>query len=165
MSEPDGSPSRVGVLLSIGAGVVALGMIGVYGVLTATAGSVGLLVLTVGVLRGSRRAITVGAFALFVGVLLAGLEGAPPLWILVGAVGTVLAWDIGENAVGIGEQLGGDAETVRLEAVHAATSLGVGAVTVVASYGIYTVAGGGQPLSTLVFLLIAVVALTLALRP
>ena len=166
VSETDGidrSPAVVSSGLAVGAGVVSLlgSTLGaVVGALPATAG---LVVLGVGLLRASRAALTAGAGLLFAGVLLAGASGAAPEPLLVGTIGAVLAWDVGENGIGIGAQLGRAADTRRAELVHAASSLVVGAVTAGLGYGVYLGAASGQPLTALVFLLLGAVVLVSAL--
>lgn len=159
----DRSPAVVSSGLAVGAGVLSLlgSTLGaVVGALPATAG---LVVLGVGLLRASRSALTAGAGLLFAGVLLAGASGAAPEPLLVGTIGAVLAWDVGENGIGIGAQLGRAADTRRAELVHAASSLVVGAVTAGLGYGVYLGAASGQPLTALVFLLLGAVVLVSAL--
>jgi hypothetical protein len=108
--------------------------------------------------------VTLGAVGLFGGVLLAGAQGGGPEALVLGLLGTVVAWDVGEHAVGLGEQLGREATTTRSELVHAAASLAVGAAGATLGYGVFLVAAGGQPTTALVFLLIGVVALAAAVR-
>ena len=81
-----------------------------------------------------------------------------------GVIATVLAWDFGEQAISVGEQLGREADTTQLEITHAAGSTVVGVGAGALGYGIYLVSSGGQPVPTLVFLLLAAVVLTSALR-
>ncbi|WP_449289598.1 DUF7519 family protein [Natronobacterium lacisalsi] len=82
---------------------------------------------------------------------------------LVGAVATVLAWDRAQAAIDLGEQLGREARTLRLEAVGLASSLVVGLASATVGYAIYVVGSGGQPVSALVLLLLAAVLLTVGL--
>jgi hypothetical protein len=83
---------------------------------------------------------------------------------LVGAVGTVLLWDLGDHAVGIGQQLTAEAEAGRLVAVHAAVSVAVGIAVASVGYGIFTAASGGQPAVGVLFLLAGAIGLAVALR-
>ncbi|MFC4358612.1 hypothetical protein ACFO0N_11740 [Halobium salinum] len=155
----DRSPATFSASLSLLAGLFSVLGSGL-GVLTAAApGFAGLLVLAAGLYRGSRRAVTGGGVVLLGGVVFAGVGGGPPAGLLLGALGALLAWDYGENAITMGEQLGRAADTRRAELFHAAASLGVGVVGSGVVYGIYLGASGGQPVTALVFLLLAVVLL------
>lgn len=159
VDEIDRSPAVVSTTLAVGAGVVSLLGSALGSLAGVPPAAVGLLVLGVGLVRGSRRILTAGAGLLFVGVLLAGASGAGPEPLVVGTLGAVLAWDVGENGIGVGAQLGREADTRRVELVHAASSLAVGAVTAALGYGVYLAAASGQPLTALVFLLFGAVLL------
>lgn len=162
MSEIDRSPARLSGGLSLGAGgvAVAAGGTGLGGAL----GVFGLLLLGVGQLRGTRTAVTVGALLGFGGVVAAGASGAAPAVVLVGTAAAVLAWDLGEQAINLGEQLGRSARTRNAELVHAANSTLVAAAAIGIGYGLFLVAAGGQPVPALVLLLGAGVLLAAALR-
>jgi hypothetical protein len=161
--EIDRSPTQLSASLALLAGL--FGVLGTaLGVLTAAApGLAGLLVLGAGLYRGSRRIVSAGTVVLLLGVLLAGIGGGPPAGLLLGTLGALLAWDYGENAITLGEQLGREANTRRAELVHAAAALGVGAVGSGVAYGVYLAAAGGRPVTALVFLMIGVVLLAGAL--
>jgi hypothetical protein len=163
MRAVDRSPARFSRWASIVAGVVALVSTGLYSWPALAAGALGLSLLVGGLTRGARRAVTLGSFCLFVGGILAGSGGAPVPPVLVGVTAAVLAWDVGGNAIGIGAQLGRDAETLRLEAVHLAASAVVGIVVAGAGFGIYRVGVGGRPLLALLLLVVAAVLLVKAL--
>jgi hypothetical protein len=163
VNEIDRSPAVVSTALAVGAGVLSVLASALGSVVGAIPGAAGLAVLGVGLVRGSRAAVTGGSGLLFAGVLLAGASGASPEPLLVGTLGAILAWDIGENGIGLGAQLGRAADTRRLEFVHAASSLVVGAVTAGLGYGVYLGATSGQPLTALVFLLVGAVVLVSAL--
>lgn len=114
---------------------------------------------------GSRRLCKAGASVAFVGVLAASvlnqIDAGPALTATAGAV---LAWDLGEHAIGVGEQLGRDADTLPVELTHAAGSLLAGGAAVVAGRTVAGVGPSGLSLPALVLLLAAVVALSLALH-
>ncbi|WP_458206630.1 DUF7519 family protein [Haladaptatus sp. NG-SE-30] len=164
MNEIDRSPTRVSQLLAIIAGSVALATSALVGGTGMLAGLLGLLFVALGVVRGSRRVVTIGSFTLLLGVLAGGLVAAPPELLLPGAMATVLAWDFGEQAINVGEQLGREAATQTLELTHAAASTVVAVSAGGVGYGLYLLGAGGQPMTALVFLLIAALALTSALR-
>ncbi len=165
-----------GSILSIaGVGLVllALGLLVAgtarHSVLVETApGLVGLLLLAFGVLplrgTGSRGLVTVGTALLFVSVLAAGLFRAPVGTLLVAGALTVVAWDVGENAISIGEHLGIAAETRPIEATHAAGSLLVAGATVGVGFLLVGVGTAGLSLVQLALLLVAILALSVALH-
>ncbi|MFC4246321.1 hypothetical protein ACFOZ7_04850 [Natribaculum luteum] len=162
MSEITRRPTTVGSAVAVVAAVVALAASA-----SSTSGLVfgfaGVGVVTVGVTRGRRRAVDIGALALFLGVVTGGLAGGSVEATLLGTVGTVLAWDCGQSAVDLGEQLGREADTWRLEAVHAGSSLLVGLASATIGYAAYVVAGGGQPVAAVVLLLTAAILVTIGL--
>lgn len=158
----DRTPSRAGRALATVAGVLAaVPLLGGPGFLVAVAG---LVALALGLLWGSRALLKVGATGLFGGVLLAGLTGTPPAALLLATGAAVVAWDVAENAVGLGEQLGRVAPTARAELVHAAGSAVVAAAGAALAYLAFRAVGGPNPVAALVVLLFAGVALATGLE-
>ena len=162
--EIDRSPTRLSSALAISAAGLAAGTSALSGTVGLAGGAGGFALLSVGVLLGSRRGVTLGATVLLVAAFGGGLLSDAPYLLLPGVIATVLAWDLGEQAINVGEQLGREAGTTHLEATHAAGSTVVGVGAGGLGYGIYLVSSGGQPVTALVFLLLAVVVLTSALR-
>lgn len=158
------SPARLSASLSITAAAVAAGTSAIASTAGLPLGALGFLLVLAGVLLGSRRAVTLGAASLLVAVLVGGLSTVAPYLLLPGMMATVLAWDLGEQAINVGEQLGREAETTQLEVTHAAGSTIVAVGAGGLGYGIYLFASGSQPVTALVFLLLAAVVLTSALR-
>ncbi|MDS0295933.1 DUF7519 family protein [Halogeometricum luteum] len=170
-----GHPLLGGLLLLAGAGV------GVAGVAAATTGGealparlvagagvlgVGLVGAGVAPLRSNRAGalVTVGAAALTVAVVLAGLlteAGATPL--LAAMVAAVVAWDAGERAVSLGEQVGVAARTWPVEVGRTAATAGYGALVVAATLGVRGMGVTDVPLLGLLLLLCAAVASLVAL--
>jgi hypothetical protein len=60
----------------------------------------------------------------------------PPLVVAL-VVGALVAWDVGEFAVRVGQEVGRDADTTRVEAIHAAGSVGVAVVAALVAGGAY----------------------------
>lgn len=137
-------------------------------IVTALPGMVGTFVLALGVLpvrgSGSRALVRLGAGLVFGTVLAAGLFRAPVSTLLVGGVAAILAWDLGEQSINVGEQLGRRATTWPIEVSHAAASAMIAAGAVVTGHLLAGVGTGGLPLSGLLVLLLAAIALTLSLH-
>ncbi|WP_435126991.1 DUF7519 family protein [Halobaculum sp. D14] len=159
------SPPALGVAVAALPAAVGTASVALVAPAAGAVAAVGFLLVVVGTRGSSRRVLGWGAVGLALGVLAAGTvggAGAAPL--LVGALGTVLAWDLGEHAVGVGEQLGAETDATRTIGFHAAASVTVGAVGAAVAFGVYSTATGGQPLVALFFLLAGAVALVSALR-
>lgn len=161
MTAVDHAPARLSAGLAVGAVGVA---IAATGVAAAPFGVAGLVLVGLGVVRGRRSAVTLGAWLALAGVVVAGLGEAPPEALLVGTAAAVLAWDLGEQAITVGDQLGRAASTRTLELVHAAYSTIVAVAGIAVGYGLFLLATGGQPVTALVVLLGAALALAAALR-
>ena len=158
-------PVRIGVVLSMvatAASLLALAAAGIpsgFGI-----GILGGALLVAGTLGGSRRILDYAALVLFSAVVVSGVGGAHPGPLLVSLVALVVAWDAGEQAINVGEQLGREARTHRAVVVHVSTTTIVGLGGAAAGYGVYRLAGGGQPASALVFMLLGTVLIVWALR-
>lgn len=131
-------------------------------------GMVGLLVLAAGVTglkRGwERRFVSLGTSGLFAFLLVVAVIDSPPMGaLLVAMVATAVAWDVGEQSINLGEQLGGEAETWSAELAHAGGSVGVGVAALVLAYGGYLIGFKDVPLSGLLLLAVGVVMLMGAL--
>ncbi|WP_435362185.1 DUF7519 family protein [Haloarchaeobius sp. DFWS5] len=114
---------------------------------------------------GSRLLLKVGAAVVMVGILVAGITKQVSFGeLLLAGVVLVFAWDAGENAMNVGEQLGREPKTWPVEAAHLCGTAIVGAVTI----GLGQVTKGlgtpGLPLGQFALLLVAVVVLTAALH-
>ncbi|WP_135855425.1 DUF7519 family protein [Halorussus salinus] len=138
-------------------------------VLRVLPGLLGLLALGAGVVpvrgRGSRRLVKIGAGLVLVSVLVAGVfRAAPPGTLVAGAVAAVVAWDLGEHAINVGEQLGRAASTWRTEGTHAAGAGVVGVAALVAANVVDDVGSYDLSLPALALLVVAVVLLSVALH-
>ncbi|MEY7848173.1 hypothetical protein AB7C87_03110 [Natrarchaeobius sp. A-rgal3] len=118
----------------------------------------------VGPVPGGRRwLVDAGSLAAFAGVVLSGLEGALVEPTLVATVCVVVAWDLAGSAIDLGDQLGREADTRRLEGVHAVSSVLVGVATMAVGYGTFVSAADGQPVAAVALLLLAGTFATIAL--
>lgn len=115
---------------------------------------------------GSRTLVKLGVGLVFCSVLLAGFFQSVTPHVLLGATAaSVVAWDAGEHAIGLGEQLGRSATTWRLELVHVGAT---GLVAVAAVGGVYatrTVATGTPSFAGFTATTVALLLLVVALRP
>lgn len=153
----DRSPAVLTGRVALGVGLAAAAVTGLYAWTGLSLGAAGLLLLAAGLRSGSRRTASAGGVGVVAAGFTAGVVGAPVSVVLAGVTGGVVAWDLGHRAIDVGDQLGRDAATRRLEAVHVATSLLVGGVTAGLGFGVYRTATGGQPVAALVFLVLAAV--------
>ncbi|MHB9286822.1 hypothetical protein ACKVMT_07250 [Halobacteriales archaeon Cl-PHB] len=131
-------------------------------------GLLGVTLVALGVLplrgSGSRWLVKLGTALVLLSVLLAGLVGRPGLTaLLVGVVVTVLAWDAGEHAIGLGDQLGRRATTWPAELSHLGASVGVGICVVVGGQAVADLGSPGLGLGPFVVLLTGLLALSAAL--
>ena len=139
-------------------------VIGLYSLYAVPFGALAMVAALATTFRGWRRAATLAGVFLFLGAVVAGVLDVPTAVVVAGVAGAVVVWDLLDNAVSLGEQLGRETDASRAELVHAVGSVSIGLVVSLTSYGVYAVAGGGRPLAALVFLLLGVVALTSLLR-
>lgn len=157
-------PSRRSTVVSVVAGTVAAGVSAVGGVLPATVVAAGVTVLAAGVWIARHRLVDLGGFVAFLGVVAAALTGASALPVVAGTAATVVAWDAGGNAVSLGRQLGREADTVRVEALHALASAAVGVLGAAVGFVLFRVGPTRQPVTTLFVLLLAAAVLVVALN-
>lgn len=160
----DRSPGLVSIQASVAAAVLGVVVVFPGGVFPFVLAALGAAALAVGAVRGSRRAITGGATLLFLGAMFSTLWMADPFFPLLAGALAVVAWDVAEHGIGVGEQLGREAATTRLEVAHASASAIVGLLAVAVGYGLYTVAWSGLPTAALVLFLSAALLLTWGLR-
>lgn len=161
----DRSPSRTGIAFATVAMLGSLAALTVSGVPSGLGiGAIGGVALLGAAYAGSRKLLDIAAAVMFFGIVFAGIGGGKPVSLLVSLVGLVVAWDLSEYAISIGEQLGRDAPTRRVELVHAAETSLVGAGGAAIGYGVFRVAGGNQPASSLAILLLGGILITWALR-
>lgn len=163
MTGIDRSPTRVASALAVLSALAALVAGGASSWIGLALGGAGVAVLAAGVALARHDAVSLGAAALFGGVLAAGVQGAPVAPLLAGGVATVVAWDSAGTAIDLGAQLGREAPTRRLELVHAAGTALVGGLAATAGWSIYQISLGSRPLTGPVFLLVAALCLAGAL--
>ncbi|AFZ73704.1 DUF7519 family protein [Natronobacterium gregoryi] len=158
-------PTLASSAAAVGTGAVAALVAGFVSTMALAIGATGIVVLAVALAIGNRDAVDAGAFVVFAGVLIAGVQGgvAAVEPTLVGTIAAVLAWDRAHAAVDLGEQLGRETPTLRLEAVGFASSLLVGLLSGTVGYAVYVFGTGSQPVPALVLLLLAALFITIGL--
>lgn len=154
------APSTAGLGLT-----VAVGLFGAVSTLLAGVwlGLVGVVLAGSGVYRGSRRLLGLGVVVLFASVVVAGLLSVPGFVLVPVMVGTVLAWDVGENAITVGEQFTDAADTWRGELLHAIVSAMVVTLFAVGAFAVYTISTGGYPIAAVVLAVVGALVVLVGL--
>mgnify|MGYP000427529639 CR=1 FL=1 len=124
----------------------------------------GVVALLAGVWAGRHRIVDGGALIAFGGVVVAALSGAGAMPVVFGSVAAVVAWDSGTNAVTLSDQVGGGADTARVEMLHALFSAAVGVVGGGLAFVLFRFGPTRQPVTTLFVLLLAAAVLVVALN-
>ncbi|WEL16623.1 putative membrane protein [Halorhabdus sp. SVX81] len=158
----DRTPARASV--AIATGFAFLGALTMVTPALVAVGLFGTLLVGLGAIHGSRTYVGYGALVILLGVLIGGFQGAPPEPLLVSTLLAVLAWDAGRYGITIGEQLGPDAKTLRIELTHVTLNTLVGTAGTGLGYAAYRVMAGGQPVAALGLLLVGAVVLVVTLR-
>lgn len=142
-------------------GVLVITAVSVY---TLTSAVIGVVLLAVSLLRRSANVFTLGTGALFGAVVLAGLLGMAPLFLLTASFLVLIVWDVGQNGFSIANELGRGGTTLRIEIVHAISSIVVFTAGSSVGYAVYLMMTGGQPVLALFALLVGIIALLIALH-
>lgn len=159
-----------GAAVSLAALPIALATAGGPSVVVALVpGLVGVFVLAMALLpargHGSRSLVRLGAGLVFLGVLAAALfRLTPTTRLLAAALLSVVAWDAGDNAIGLGVQLGRAATTTRPALVHLGGTVVVGVAGVATANVIREASLGTASLESFVLLVGALVLLTASLH-
>lgn len=130
---------------------------------------IGLFVLFVGlapIRRGWERPLVAGGAALlFVGVVTGGVvQNTGPIALFIAGIAAVFAWDLGEQSISLGRQVGRGAETIRSELAHGFGTFVAGVGVFFATVSIHSLGVDGLPLGGFLALLIAGFVLAIALK-
>lgn len=130
-------------------------------------GLLGIWVLAAGVApvrRGwERRLVAAGTGLVFLSVVVSGVVQTTDLWpLLVAGAATIVAWDVAENAVSLGYQVGEDARTFRAELTHGLATVVVAGAAILSAYVVQGFGVSDLPFAALAALLLAGVALAVA---
>lgn len=160
----NGSLPTLSAALAFGAAGVA-GVAGLGGSgLTVVFAPLGAAFVAGGLWRRSRPTLAIGCASLVCAAVFTGFVGTTPVRGLATVAAAFVAWDVGENAIALTEQLGPRADTWRLEALHAAATTAVATAGVGLVYVAFTAATGGQPSTAVLLLSVGAMALLAALR-
>lgn len=159
------SATTVSASISVAVGLVAVILGGLSSLLALLVGLFGLVLLAGSVFSlESRRGVSLGAFGIFTGVVTGGVFGTPAQLLLPAMVATIVAWDVGHNAIVLGRQLGSGGFTRRLEFVHAGMSLLVGVTVAGIAYVLFAFSVEGVPAAGVILLLLATGFLAWSIR-
>lgn len=110
--------------------------------------------------RSSRRFVSAGLVALLVGVALTGIfQRAGPIQLLGATAAAVVAWDLAEHGISLGEQLRPDAVTASVELLHGGLTAAYGALLVAVALLLYGNGSTDLPLGGVALLLLTAVTL------
>lgn len=163
-AEPTATPPQLSVVLSLSLGSLAVVFLGAGSLAGGAVALVGVSLLASALVVVSTRLSVLAGGAFVLALVVAGIMGGSAAPLVGGTILSVAAWDVADHGIGLGRQVGREAETARNELVHAVGSLAVGSVSGAVAFGVYFGAAGGQPATALVFLLVGGVALLLTLR-
>ena len=160
------APPRFSQVVSVVAALVAVVLTAPFAVLAAPFGLGGLVMVAVSVFsKHSRGWLTAGVGMILFGTLITGGYGTLPAELLLVAVGAALvAWDTGQYGIVLGNQLGRQAASQRIQIVHlAGSAIAIGVASAFA-YLIFLLSAGGQPAPAVAVAVIGIVLLAWTLR-
>lgn len=164
VGEPTARPPLPAGVAAVAGAVVATAAVATASIVAFGAAGLGAWVVIVGLVLGRARLVTAGTAVVFSGVLLAGILGAPPLPLLVGAIGTAVVYDAGHYALRLGTQLGRTGSTELVTLVHVGATVAVATGAGFAGYLVFELGAGNQPSSALIALLVAALLFVAALH-
>lgn len=157
----ENAPTRLSQAITLVAATIGVALTAPFTILALPFAVAGLgLVAGSLVVAYSRNWLTVGIGLVLFGAIISGGFGAvPPEFLLIGVSATLLAFDVGQYGIGVGEQLGRQTQTRRLETTHATATVIALTVANAFVYAIYLFAGDGRPAPAVALLLIGVIML------
>lgn len=153
-TEPAFGPARPSVAVAVGAGSVAVLLVGVTGATGFGLAVLGWASLVGGIAARSRTAVTAGLCVLWLAIVVGALAGLAVEAVGVALVAAVLAWDAACRGLTLGEQLTTRASTARIEGMHALATVGVGLGCLGGAYALWWVSSGvSAPMTVIGFAL------------
>lgn len=155
------APSRLGQVVALVAAAVGVVLTAPFAALALPFAVAGLAVVAGSLfVAHSRGWLSVGVGLILLGAIISGGYGAVPVELmLVGVAAALLAFDVGQYTIGVGEQLGRQAPTRRLEVTHATASAIALTVASAFVYAVYLFAGDGRPASAVALSVIGAILL------
>lgn len=156
------------VIVLVGGGIAIAGHPTISAVGEFIPGYVGVLVLTLGVARvhqGTERAlVTAGTSLILIGIGMGAIFYSSSVTAqLAAGVAAIVAWDLGEQAVNLGEHVGRQPQTHQVELAHCLGTLAVGILAISLALGVRSFNITDIPLAALLVLLAAGLTLAVSL--
>jgi len=155
------APPRLTQFVAAGGAVLGAALTAPFVLLALPFGLAGAAIATTSAfLTHSRGWLTLGTGLVLVGAIITGTYGAvPPSLMLVSIGAAVLGWDVGQYGIVVGEQLGRQTRSRRIQVIHAATSAVVIGVISAVAYLVYLFAGSGRPAQAVALVVLGVIVL------
>lgn len=161
---PEDGPTRLSGALAVAAAAATAVLAGQTSGVALAVGLLGVALVAGGLTVDVARYVGYGAIAAFGAAMAAGAAGADPIPVVAATLGAVASWDLGEQALALGEQVGRDAPTASAELGHAAVTLAVGLAAAVGVLAVYRLGTVGLTTTAVVALSLAALLLAGALR-
>jgi hypothetical protein len=160
--QPDLAPTRTSAAIG---GVTAASAVLVAATtrLELLLGVVSVLVVSQGLLQGTRSWLAAGVIGLVATTVVATLGEIAVLRALGAVALSFVAWDCGEYAIGLGETIGRHGSTTKQELRHAGSSIAVGGCSIALGWSVISLSPAGVPVVALVILSVGVVLLFILL--
>lgn len=157
----DHAPTRVSQIIALVAAAVGVALTAPFAMLALPFAIAGLAIVAGSLfITHSRGWLSVAVGLILFGAIISGGYGVvPPAFLLIGVSAAFLAFDVGQYGIGVGEQLGRQTQTRRLEIIHATSTVIALTVANAFAYSVYLFAGDGRPASAVALTLIGVIAL------
>lgn len=162
----DHAPPRLSQGIALGGVLVGALSTTLFATLALPFGVAGVVLVASGLfVTHSRSWLSVGTALVLVGAIVTGAYGAvSPALMLVGVGATILAWDVGQHGLVLGQQLGRRPRSTRTLLVHAAsTTVVIGLVSAVA-YIAYVLAGGGRHAAAVAVVILGLIGMAWLFR-
>ena len=112
----------------------------------------------------NRRVFNIGIVVLVLALVVGALTPTPLTSVLAATILAIIAWDQFETAFTLGDQVGGNQPTARVEVFNAGATTVVGATGGVIIYAVYLSIPTGWPLTAIIVMLIGALFVLLALE-
>jgi len=161
----DHGPTKLSSVAAVVAGFVAALTSGPFSLLALPLALGGVAMIAGGLFwRTNRTWVTTGTMSLYLAPIIAGALGVAVELLLLSVVSTFLAWNFGQRAIDLGEQVGRHSTTARNEAINISLVTFIGFASAALGYGVYTVSEGSRPVAAVAMLVLAALFLSWAMR-